>query len=319
MERFSIIIPTFNRRHLIDSTLDSVLCQTHRPIDLILVDNGSDDGTLEYLREWKSANEDEGLHIEVIEEKERGACNARNKGLEYVRTRFMCFFDSDDRMHPALVEEALAALQSSDSPENTVVAWKVRYFRDGRVTRFKGCREKPLLNHLYHSILSTQRYAASTELYKRAGGWNPSLPCWNDWEYGVRILLQNPHYIFIDKWMVDVYWTGESITGRQYKDRAGEWERSIDVIEQSILSSGDEYARSLLPVLSFRRAVLAGWYDFEMRMRGSKRVVNARRALLSKVSGTTLNRRQRLACHIGYYFASRKWRGMTTICAPLLK
>jgi GalNAc5-diNAcBac-PP-undecaprenol beta-1,3-glucosyltransferase len=92
---FSIIIPTYNRAHLITETIDSVLAQTCPNFEIIIVDDGSTDNTEQVIRnKYGSSGK-----LEYFKKKneERGA--ARNFGLKHAKGNYALFFDSDDFMH----------------------------------------------------------------------------------------------------------------------------------------------------------------------------------------------------------------------------
>ncbi len=95
MISFSIIIPTYNRAHLIRDTLDSVFTQTYPHFEVIIVDDGSTDNTKEVIE--KTYNSNQRLRYFYKENEERGA--ARNFGLKVANGQFALFFDSDDLMH----------------------------------------------------------------------------------------------------------------------------------------------------------------------------------------------------------------------------
>lgn len=284
-ETFSIVIPVHNRAGIVSRTLESIVAQSYRPLHIVLVDNNSTDGTFDILRQWKEFHQSDDLIIDVIREKRKGASAARNAGLALVSSRFSCFFDSDDIMHPELAAEAMKALTASPMPENSVVAWRA-IFKDssGASRRLRYSSRNPLRNHLLHGILATQRTAASTSLYRRAGGWNESLPCWNDLEFGVRVLLCHPHFSFINKDLVTIHFTSHSITGRNFTHRAGEWEMSLQSIERALRTTDDERDRSLMSLLEYRRAVLAGHYLREAKSFTSSRGKTSAEVLTNRLS-----------------------------------
>jgi glycosyltransferase involved in cell wall biosynthesis len=97
---FSVIIPTYNRADLVCHAVDSVARQTFTDHEIIVVDDGSTDGTREALEPW--------IHtIRYIRQENRGAAAARNRGIEESRGRFLAFLDSDDRFEPRMLEAAL--------------------------------------------------------------------------------------------------------------------------------------------------------------------------------------------------------------------
>ncbi len=90
----SVVITTFNRRELVIGAVRSVLAQTRTVGQLIIVDDGSNDGT-----EAALAREFSG-RIEYVWQENRGVSSARNRGLALARGRYLCLLDSDDRWHP---------------------------------------------------------------------------------------------------------------------------------------------------------------------------------------------------------------------------
>ena len=88
----TIVIPVYNRRGLIKRTLESIRRSPVSGVPVIVVDNGSTDGTLELLNEYSAAYPS----ITIAQEPVRSAAAARNKGLSLVKTTWVYFFDSDD-------------------------------------------------------------------------------------------------------------------------------------------------------------------------------------------------------------------------------
>ncbi|MFQ5483536.1 MAG: glycosyltransferase family 2 protein, partial [Nitrospinaceae bacterium] len=93
----SVIIPTYNRAWSLPATVDSVLGQTFQDFELIVVDDGSTDGTESLVREMPGA-----VYLPLREN--AGVSAARNRGMERARGRFICFLDSDDRWLPGKLE-----------------------------------------------------------------------------------------------------------------------------------------------------------------------------------------------------------------------
>lgn len=101
--RVSVIVPTYQRRELVQEALASVASQTFRDVEVIVVDDGSTDGTREALARW---SED----IRYSWQPNRGAAAARNTGLELARGEIVAFLDSDDLWLRHHLDTALAAL-----------------------------------------------------------------------------------------------------------------------------------------------------------------------------------------------------------------
>lgn len=97
----SVIVPTFNRAHLIERSLRSVLDQTVPVAEVIVVDDGSTDATMDVLEAMQRSDS----RITILRQERRGAPAARNAGLAAARGSLIAFQDSDDVWEPTFVEE----------------------------------------------------------------------------------------------------------------------------------------------------------------------------------------------------------------------
>lgn len=258
----TMIIPVLNRVEMVADTLASVEAQTRRPDKLILVDNGSADGTWEYLYQRKEELEKLGWDVSVKREVRPGASRARQTGLEFTDTRYVMFFDSDDIMHEDHVEKIMLDFESD--PTLDISVWGVTFCNpDGKRRRRRVLPCKLLENHLVQGLLSTQGYAVRTSLLRQAGGWNVSVGGWDDWELGLRLLMQNPVVKVNREWRVDVRVQEESITGIDYAHRAGDWEKTLRIMSEYVRAS--EYADRdyILKMLAYRKVILGAHYHRE--------------------------------------------------------
>ena len=286
MSQVSIVIPVRNRPELIRRCLDSVKAQSLRPLDVIVVDNGSTDNTRESVAGWiaqhAGVDSDSELKVTLLEEKKQGAAAARNRGFAAVSSPYVIFFDSDDVMHPRLVEKALAAIGNAD-----IVYWKGEVIDLDGKRRLKPFGKNNLLRRqLYNCPLSTQLYMARTDLIHSVGGWNENLPGWNDWELGVRLLLGDPHTVALPECLTTIFAQEQSITGKKFSDRIGVWEASIDAVEADIVASGRPDTARLLEMVEYRRAILGAHYHRENAHEAAyaviRKAMNAKRRSLFK-------------------------------------
>ena len=97
----SIVIPTYNRRRFVRDAIDSCFAQTWRHLEVIVVDDGSADGTADMLRD------DYGDRIQLIAQANQGPAIARNRGIDKASGDFVQFLDADDRLAPNKLETCL--------------------------------------------------------------------------------------------------------------------------------------------------------------------------------------------------------------------
>ncbi len=106
----SVIIPVYNVKPYLREALDSVIGQTYRNTEIIIIDDGSTDGSENICDEYTS-----DPRVTVIHQINGGLSNARNVGLDLAKGNYLCFLDSDDAYHSTFVEKMLGKAQSSDA------------------------------------------------------------------------------------------------------------------------------------------------------------------------------------------------------------
>ena len=119
----SVIIPTFNRRQVLGRAIDSVLTQTRPADEIIIIDDGSTDGTEAYVRETYP-----DLHY--ISQPNEGISHTRNQGIKASRGDWLAFLDSDDKWLPRKLEKQLHALNIQ--PQYNFCHTNDIWFRYGR-------------------------------------------------------------------------------------------------------------------------------------------------------------------------------------------
>ena len=106
MPKFSIIIPVYNTEKYIKACLDSILAQSNRDFELIIVDDGSSDNSVEVIEEAIKDIPESRL----IKNAHKGVCGARNDGIEIARGNYICFVDSDDILCSNYIERLSEAV-----------------------------------------------------------------------------------------------------------------------------------------------------------------------------------------------------------------
>lgn len=107
----SVIIPVYNAKEYLHKCLRSVVEQTLKDFEIILIDDGSTDGSL--MIEKQYAQND--LRIKIIEQQNQGPAQARNRGIDAATGEYIAFIDADDWVHPNMLQEYQKAIDTSDA------------------------------------------------------------------------------------------------------------------------------------------------------------------------------------------------------------
>lgn len=200
----STIIPVFNRAALLREAVASVLAQSYRPIEIVVVDDGSTDTTPTTCAELKA------LHpgtIHCVRTSNRGPGAAREVGRRRARGEFLQYLDSDDLLRPRKFEVQVGALR--DQPDAGVAyGWTCYVPRDGVAleTPWKGSGR--IVERMFPSFLVERWWDTPTPLYRRsvsdaAGPWT-DLRLEEDWEYDCRVAALGTRLVHCPEFVADV-------------------------------------------------------------------------------------------------------------------
>ena len=310
----SIIIPVYNRARLLERTLRSVVRQSYRPLHVILIDNGSTDNSMEMLRLFKQEQETDGFRVTVGNEAVSGATSARNRGLDYVDTEWVMFFDSDDEMRPELVERYADAICRFPQTDIFYIDVEIQSATGHSEIKRAPSPNGLIYSSIFHSFLSTQRYIVRRAVLETAGRWNPTVKAWNDWELGLRLLLVTDRLKKVKSQvpLVLIHAHGDSITGNSFSEKEGVWEQAVDAAEQAVRDSRRKDTNRLLCSLEYKRVMLAGSYAQEGNEAGRKLYEQ----VMERARG---NRLLSAMCRIGYWLLCRRVRGTARIAERLFR
>lgn len=110
----SIIVPVYNTAKYLQKCLDSIINQTYSNLEIICVNDGSTDNSLEILQTYAKKDR----RIQIITQKNQGLSSARNQGLKHASGQYLTFIDSDDEVKPDFIEKLLTPYQKN--PETTL-------------------------------------------------------------------------------------------------------------------------------------------------------------------------------------------------------
>lgn len=182
-----VVIPTYNRRDLLPAAIASIKAQTVPVTKIYVVDDGSTDGTIDWLREICAQDET----IELIEMQHGGANRARNAGIGLARSQWVAFLDSDDAWEPDKLERQFALL---DARPNLVGLFCGFRLVGGNVELIHRPRDNPSLLDLRcaNALGSTSGAVIRREALQKAGGFDPQLPSCQDWDLWFRLRQTGP-------------------------------------------------------------------------------------------------------------------------------
>jgi glycosyltransferase involved in cell wall biosynthesis len=178
----SVIIPTYNRWSMVVEAIESVLAQSYRLFEVIVIDDGSNDGTVERLAQY-------GARIRLVSRPRSGVAAARNCGVAFAQGRYVAFLDSDDIWLPKKLEIQMAFMERH--PEIQICQTEEIWVRHGMRVNPKTKHEKPSGDIFRPSLdlclVSPSAVMLTRCLFKQVGGFDESFPVCEDYDLWLRI------------------------------------------------------------------------------------------------------------------------------------
>jgi glycosyltransferase involved in cell wall biosynthesis len=176
--KVSIVIPCYNKEKYIGKMFDSILAQKWDAIELILVNDGSTDGTREVISKYESKFHKRGFEVVVVDQENRGLPGAVYEGLKRISGEYVCQVDADDELDPEYISIMAGWLQNN--PDYDWVVCDILYiYEDGREEHYSFLNpmypEELLLSNYTRSFLlgkvlnTVHEYMARTDYVKRSG------------------------------------------------------------------------------------------------------------------------------------------------------
>ena len=197
--KISVIIPTYNRKHTLQRAIDSVLAQTFKPFEIIIVDDGSKDGT----KEWLLLNYPS---VQYIHQPNNGVSSARNKGIQISQGSWIALLDSDDEWMPEKLEyqSRFIEVNRDSSFCHTNEIW----IRNGvRVNQMK--KHKKYGGDIFKHCLDICRISPSSSIIKKdvfeeVGAFDESLTVCEDYDLWLRVTAKF-NILFLDEPLIKKY------------------------------------------------------------------------------------------------------------------
>ena len=182
----SVILPTYNRAHVLRDAIESALRQNGVAVEVIVADDGSTDGTRALVEEYAG-------QVVYLRQERRGAAAARNLAIEAARGEYLAFLDSDDVWLPGKVAAEMECF--AQFPEADVIASDADSWRDGRLLTASWLQSKGLAVAAEPYLLPVQsglwlqgsRFATCSLTLRGREFFDPALARFEDWEWEIRL------------------------------------------------------------------------------------------------------------------------------------
>jgi len=181
----SICIPTYNRKDYLKETLDSILAQTYKDYEIVIVDDGSTDGTEDMLKQL-------GFPVTYHWQENGGDAAARNKLIELARGQYISFIDSDDLLLPDAIEKLVRIVQTQDED---VIAYGsyLRIDQNGKV--YGRCKRKLYSGNITKYLFQTVFVHSCGSMFpkkilKDSTVFDTSLKVCSDYDFWLRLSMK---------------------------------------------------------------------------------------------------------------------------------
>jgi glycosyltransferase involved in cell wall biosynthesis len=271
MTRVSVIIPTYNRKDFLLEAVDSVLAQVYKEYELIVVDDGSDDGTGDALKRY-------GERVRYCVQAHGGVSAARNHGLTRARGEFIAFLDSDDLWSPKKLQIQTAFMD--EHPEAQICYTDEIWIRRGK-------RVNPQKKHAKYSgwiypqclplcIISPSSALMRRGLFAQVGVFDPQLLVCEDYDFWLRVASRFPIFFIPEQLIVKRGGHPDQLSQQPWGNDRYRVRALVKIMEQGVLTA--EQRRFTIQELHRKLGILISGY----RKRGKEKEVQEYQALLDQ-------------------------------------
>jgi glycosyltransferase involved in cell wall biosynthesis len=197
MPRVSVIVPAYNAQAHLRNALETVLAQSYRDYELIVVDDGSNDATRTIAESYPA--------VRYVGKENGGVAHARNCGVQHARGELIAFLDADDQWHPGKLAAQVALMDRHPECDlcRTRATREAARFADD-VAAWDGRHDWPhtVVKHYRDSFLDpyfgTPTLMVRREAFIRVGGYNEQLRIAEDVDFHLRLLLNRPQVVVVE-------------------------------------------------------------------------------------------------------------------------
>ncbi len=268
----SVVIPTFNRRQTIGRSIDSVLNQTLFPSEIIVVDDGSTDGTSDYIQSNFPS-------IRLLQQPNKGVSAARNKGIRCADANWIALLDSDDEWFPQKLEKQVMTLSQNLDIKfcHTEEIW----IRNGaRINQMK--KHQKYGGHIFNKCLDMCKISPSSVLFHQSildnvGYFDKGLKVCEDYDLWLRITAKFP-VLYIDEPLIKKYGGHEDQLSR-VKD--GIESHRIKVLEKLIMQKFTSDQRNAMLKMLIEKLTI---FSIGAQKRGKIKAYNTSKKRIDELS-----------------------------------
>jgi len=242
----SIIIPVYNKAVYVAEALDSALAQSYPNTEIILVDDGSTDGSFEILKTYFEKFPDK---INLIDQENQGVSAATNRGIQAAKGEYIQFLDADDLLSPDKIANQMGLLQNQAPEVMASCDWVI--FKDdisrcsrlpyGVFVDFESGLDLLLRFWNYQEMMAISSWLTNRSLIEKAGLWDETLTINQDGEFFCRVLVSAKKIIYESKGKVFYRQPEEGNVSQQKSFKAAEslldsycsYEKNVFKVERS--------------------------------------------------------------------------------------
>ena len=208
--RFSVVIPLYNKENCIRKTLESVKKQRFKDYEVIVVDDGSTDRSLEEAEKMKCEN------ISIIRQQNQGVSVARNTGILHAQGEYIAFLDADDEWEPGYLETICHLTENYPKSDMYVTAYRIdmgngNEHYSARLTPAEGCLESYWLTYQYaYDFVWTSATVIRKSAVLKAGLFRPGEKIGQDLDLWSRVARNNPKVAYSSEVCVNYHRMAEA-------------------------------------------------------------------------------------------------------------
>jgi glycosyltransferase involved in cell wall biosynthesis len=264
--KFSIIIPLYNKAPYVEKAIQSVLTQTYEEFELIVIDDGSNDGSLEKIQKFRSSK------VQIISQENQGVSITRNNGVKLAKYDYIAFLDADDWWESTFLQEMKKVIE--EYPNAGIYASSYYKIKNGkRIPANIGVEdsfESGVIN--YFRVYSTTLWMPLTsisvvipkEVFVYENGFNSSLKLGEDFDLWIRIAQKYP-VVFINK-LLAYYNQDVDVSKRAVGEKFYKPDEHMLFSDYSTFSNNNDF------IFLFQRLALYGLLPYYLNKKNTSEV-----------------------------------------------